>query len=119
MKLLNKLQGKTTGLLQYKDLKGEFHHMELSGEAGTRMLYKGEEYISWSINNYLGLMNHPESIQIATEYTQKYGTSYPHAPRITVGQTKEHDNVEKELSSLLGFQDSMLVQLGYAGLFGY
>ncbi len=78
MKLLNKLQNKTTGLLQYKDLKGEFHHMELSGEAGTRMLYKGEEYISWSINNYLGLMNHTESILIATKYTLSFqkGKSY-------------------------------------------
>ncbi len=46
--------------------------MELSGKAGTRMLYKGEEYISWSINNYLDLMNHTESILIATEYTLSF-----------------------------------------------
>jgi glycine C-acetyltransferase len=37
-----------------------FSFPKLTGELGPRMTFMGKEMLNWSLNNYLGLANHPE-----------------------------------------------------------
>jgi len=46
---------------QHRDrAHGYFAFPKLEGEIGSRMKFRGKEMIVWSLNNYLGLANHPE-----------------------------------------------------------
>ena len=40
--------------------EGYFAFPKLEGSIGNRMLFNGKEVITWSVNDYLGLANHPE-----------------------------------------------------------
>ena len=40
--------------------EGYFVFPKLEGPVSNRMKFKGQEVITWSINDYLGLANHPE-----------------------------------------------------------
>ena len=40
--------------------EGYFAFPKLEGEIGNRMFFQGKEVITWSVNDYLGLANHPE-----------------------------------------------------------
>ena len=45
---------------QYRDKAfGYFMFPKLEGELGPHMRFQGEEVLCWSLNNYLGLANHP------------------------------------------------------------
>ncbi len=47
-------------LEQYRrKAKGYFMFPKLEGEIGPRMIFHEKEVITWSLNNYLGLANHP------------------------------------------------------------
>ena len=115
MNLLQKLGHRTTVLQQYISYRGRLHHLELSGKVSNRMNFEGKEYIVWCINDYLGLMHHPESVNAAVLATEEYGPSYPHSVRLTIGHTSAHDHLEKALTSFIDKEDSMLVNLGYQG----
>lgn len=117
MDLLQKLEHRTTVLQQYISYRGQLHHLELNGKVANRMVFDEKEYIIWCLNDYLGLMHHPESVKAATEVTALYGPSYPHSVRLTIGHTEAHDNLERSLSTFLGQEDAMLVNLGYQGFF--
>ncbi len=117
MDLLQKLEKRITVLQQYNAYRGELHHLELNGKVSNRMMFNEKEYIIWCLNDYLGLMDHPESIKAATEVTELYGPSYPHSVRLTIGHTAAHDKLEASLKSLMGKEDTMLVNLGYQGFF--
>ncbi len=115
MNLLQKLEQRTTVLQQYISYRGSLHHLELKGEVSSRMIFEEKEYIVWCLNDYLGLMNHPESIKIASDITAKYGASYPHSVRLTIGHSSAHDRLESAITSFVDKEDSMLVNLGYQG----
>lgn len=117
MDLLQKLQYRTTVLQQYIDHRGRFHHLELEGQVSNRMFFEGKEHIVWCLNDYLGLMHHPDSIREAAEVTAAYGPSYPHSVRLSVGHSKEHDHLEEALRDFTEQGDAMLVNLGYQGFF--
>jgi len=117
MDLLQKLKNRTTVLQQYINYRGQLHHLELNGKVANRMTFNEQEYIIWCMNDYLGLMDHPESIKAAAEITEVYGPSYPHSVRLTIGHNDRHDQLEQSLSSYLGYEDAMLVNLGYQGFF--
>ena len=117
MNLSQKLAKRTPHLQKYSHYHGTFHHQELEGEVGNRMTFKGDEYIIWCINDYLGLMNNEEAKRIEGEATMKYGAAYPHSTRTTFGHTKYHDQLEKGLSNLMNRESSFLFQLGYLGIF--
>lgn len=117
MDLLQKLEHRTTVLQQYIAYRGSLHHLELKGKISSRMTFDDKEYIVWCLNDYLGLMHHPESVAAATEVTRLYGPSYPHSVRLTIGHTQAHDDLELTLSNFLGREDTMLVNLGYQGFF--
>jgi glycine C-acetyltransferase len=113
MNLLQKLQGRVTVLQEYSNYYRDLHHMELKGKVGSRMKFKGKEHIIWCLNDYLGFMNHPESIKAATKVTSKYGPSYPHSVRLSIGNTALHEELEEELKEMMQMEDAMLVNLGY------
>ncbi len=113
MNLLQKLQRRVTVLQEYSNYYRDLHHMELKGKVGSRMKFKGKEHIIWCLNDYLGFMNHPESIKAATKVTSKYGPSYPHSVRLSIGNSELHEELEEELKAMMNMEDAMLVNLGY------
>lgn len=115
MLLLEKLEKKGSVLQKYINYRGRLHHLELKGKVSNRMIFDNKEYIIWCLNDYLGLMHHPESIEAAAQATTQYGPSYPHSVRLTIGHSSAHDYLEQQLNTLMGYEDSMLVNLGYQG----
>ena len=49
---------------------------KLKKELGPHMKFQGKEILNWSINDYLGLANHPEIRKADAETAAKYGAAY-------------------------------------------
>ena len=95
---------------------GYFSFPKLEGELGPRMKFRGKEMIVWSLNNYLGLVNHPEVRKIDTEAAAKYGMGNPMGARMMSGNTDMHDEREKVLADFTKREDAMLLNFGYQGV---
>jgi len=95
---------------------GYFTFPQLEGPISSRMVFRGKQKIVWSINNYLGLAEHPEVKQVDAEAAKKYGLAYPMGSRMMSGETAAHINLEKELSSFVQKEDAMLLNFGYQGI---
>lgn len=117
MNLSQKLSKRAQHLQRYSHYRGIFHHQELEGEVGNRMMFKGKEHIVWCMNDYLGLMNNAEAKQIEGEATLALGAAYPHSSRHTFGHTQKHDQLETEIADLMQKESAFLFQLGYMGIF--
>ncbi|MFK8104540.1 MAG: aminotransferase class I/II-fold pyridoxal phosphate-dependent enzyme [Saprospiraceae bacterium] len=116
MNYLDKLRQKASHIHQYSSYYGRLHHIEFEGQVASRMKNNGEEYIIWCINDYLGLMNHPLAKQAAAQVTRQYGEAYPHAARITFGNSKAHEQLEAELAQLLNKEATFAFNLGYPAI---
>lgn len=102
---------------QYQDQAHEyFAFPKLEGEIGTRMKFNGKEKIVWSLNDYLGLANHPEVRKADQEAAKKWGLAYPMGARMMSGNTDVHDKLEGEFADFLGKEDVMLLNFGYQGM---
>ena len=99
-----------------KGVHGYFTFPKLEGELGRKMTFRGKECLIWSINNYLGLANHPEVRKADADAAAKWGMAYPMGARMMTGQTSEHEALEAELSDFLGKEDTILVNFGYQGM---
>jgi glycine C-acetyltransferase len=66
---------------------GYFAFPKLEGDIGSRMKFRGKEMIVWSLNNYLGLANHPEVRKIDAEASQQYGLALPMGARMMSGNS--------------------------------
>lgn len=95
---------------------GYFSFPKLEGELGPRMTFRGKEMIVWSLNNYLGLVNHPEVRKIDTEAAAKYGMGNPMGARMMSGNTDKHDELERVLAEFTKREDAMLLNFGYQGI---
>ncbi len=95
---------------------GYFTFPKLEGELGPRMSFRGKEMIVWSLNNYLGLVNHPEVRQVDTDAAAKYGMGNPMGARMMSGNTAKHDELEKVISGFVNREDTMLLNFGYQGI---
>lgn len=95
---------------------GYFTFPILEGELGSRMIFRGQEKIVWSLNNYLGLVNHPEVRKADTEAVEKYGIGNPMGSRMMSGNTKLHEELEKILAEFVSREDAMLLNFGYQGV---
>ncbi len=95
---------------------GYYAFPKLEGELGSRMVFQGKERIVWSLNNYLGLANHPEVRKVDAEAAQEWGLAYPMGARMMSGETKYHEQLERELAEFVGKQDSILLNYGYQGI---
>ena len=95
---------------------GYFTFPKLEGEIGNRMKFRGKDMLVWSINNYLGLANHPEVRKVDKEASCTYGLSLPMGARMMSGNTNLHEQLEEELSSFMQKEDTILLNFGYQGI---
>ncbi len=99
-----------------KQIHGYFAFPKLEGEIAAHMTFRGKEVLAWSLNNYLGLANHPDVRKVDAEAAADYGMAYPMGARMMSGQTVEHEQLEHELAEFLGKEDAFLLNYGYQGM---
>ncbi len=80
------------------------------------MTFHGKEVICWSINNYLGLAEHPEVREADALASAQWGLAYPMGSRMMSGNTDLHDRLEAELAEFVGKEKAVLVNFGYQGI---
>jgi glycine C-acetyltransferase len=95
---------------------GYFAFPKLDGEIGTKMKFRGKEMIVWSLNNYLGLANHPEVRKADADASAQYGLALPMGARMMSGNSDLHEQLEKELAEFVHKEDSILMNYGYQGI---
>jgi len=95
---------------------GYFAFPKLEGEIGSRMKFRGKEMIVWSLNNYLGLANHPEVRKTDAEAAAKYGLATPMGARMMSGNSNDHEALEEDLASFVQKEDAALLNYGYQGM---
>lgn len=93
-----------------------FTFPKLEGELGPHMQFMGKPVLNWSLNNYLGLANHPEVRKADAEASAKWGLAYPMGARMMSGNSDLHEIFEKELAEFVGKKESFLLNYGYQGV---
>ncbi len=117
MDLFDKILQKPGPFGIYSDqADGYFMFPKLEGELGPHMKFMGKERLIWSLNNYLGLANHPEIRKVDADAARDWGMAYPMGARMMSGHTKIHEQLEKELAQFVGKEDSYLLNYGYLGM---
>lgn len=98
-----------------KNSHGYFSFPKLEGPLGSHMTFRGKEVLVWSLNNYLGLANHPDVRHVDAQAAADWGMAYPMGARMMSGQTKYHEQLEDALSEFMGKEDTFLLNYGYQG----
>ena len=80
------------------------------------MKFRGKVKLVWSLNNYLGLANHPEVRRVDAEAAANWGLASPMGARMMSGNTDYHEQLERELSEFVGKEDTYLLNYGYQGM---
>ncbi len=102
---------------QYQKLShGYYSFPKLEGPIGPRMTFRGKMMLNWSLNNYLGLANHPEVMAADAEAAREFGMAAPMGARMMSGQTKWHEELERNLAAFVGKPDAFLLNFGYQGM---
>jgi glycine C-acetyltransferase len=115
--LFDKILNDKGPLGQYqKDAHGYFIFPKLEGEIKSRMIFRGREVLTWSLNNYLGLANHPEVRKADAEGAIEWGLGYPMGSRMMSGQTALHEQLERQLAEFEKKEDAYVVNFGYPGV---
>jgi glycine C-acetyltransferase len=115
--LFKKISKKPGPLGQFRDqAHGYYMFPKLEGELSNRMIFMGKERLIWSLNNYLGLGNHPEVRKVDAEAAREWGLAYPMGARMMSGQTSYHEQLERELADFVGRESSYLLNYGYQGM---
>lgn len=116
--IFERLEKNTGGPIgQYMQLvHGYFAFPKLEGELGPHMRFRGKMMLNWSLNNYLGLANHPEVRKADAAGAQEFGMAAPMGARMMSGQTKYHEQLERELAEFVGKEDAFLLNFGYQGM---
>ena len=96
--------------------EGYFVFPKLEGEISNRMKFQGKDVITWSINDYLGLANHPEVRKVDAEAAAQYGSAYPMGARMMSGHTDLHEKLQIELASFVSKESAYLLNFGYQGM---
>lgn len=96
--------------------KGYYTFPKLEGDIAPRMMFNGKERLTWSLNNYLGLANHPEVRKTDADAAAEYGLAYPMGARMMSGNSTNHELLEQELSDFVQKEDTMLLNFGYQGV---
>lgn len=95
---------------------GYFSFPKLEGEIAPHMNFRGKELLVWSLNNYLGLANHPEVRKADEQGAADFGMAYPMGARMMSGNSKYHEQLEQELAAFVGKPDAFLLNFGYQGM---
>ena len=117
MDLFEKIKKNRGPLGQHaKDAHGYFTFPKLEGEIASKMIFNNKEVICWSINNYLGLSNHPEVRKADADAAKKFGLGIPMGSRMMSGDSLFHEQLEKELAEFSQKEDAILLNFGYQGM---
>ncbi len=100
----------------YEWSHGYFSFPKLEGDIAPRMLFNGKEHLTWSLNNYLGLANHPEIREVDGRAALEYGLAYPMGARMMSGNSAHHETLEQDLAAFVGKEDGYLLNYGYQGM---
>lgn len=95
---------------------GYFAFPKLEGEIGSRMKFRGKEMVIWSLNNYLGLANHPEVRKADADAAAQFGLATPMGARMMSGNSNYHELLEQQLAEFEGKEDAILLNFGYQGM---
>lgn len=95
---------------------GYYAFPKLEGEIAPRMQFRGKQVLNWSLNNYLGLANHPEIRRTDQEAAEKWGLAYPMGARMMSGNSNLLEKFEAQLSDFVGKEDTMVLNYGYQGI---
>lgn len=95
---------------------GYFTFPKLEGELSNRMMFRGKENLVWSLNNYLGLGNHPEVRKADADAAKEWGMAYPMGARMMSGNTEYHEQLERNLAEFIKKPEVMLLNFGYQGV---
>jgi glycine C-acetyltransferase len=98
------------------DAHGYFTFPKLEGPIRPRMMFNGKMKLNWSLNNYLGLANHPEVIKADADAAAQFGMAYPMGARMMSGNSNYHEQLEKDLADFIGKPDVILLNFGYQGV---
>jgi glycine C-acetyltransferase len=98
------------------DSHGYYMFPKLEGEISNRMIFRGKQKLLWSLNNYLGLANHPEVRKADAESAAQYGMALPMGARMMSGNSDNHEKLEAELAAFVGKEDAILLNYGYQGM---
>ncbi|OBX21786.1 glycine C-acetyltransferase [Gelidibacter algens] len=96
--------------------EGYFVFPKLEGQISNRMQFRGKDVITWSINDYLGLANHPEVRKVDAEAAAEYGSAYPMGARMMSGHTTLHEELQNELAAFVNKEAAYLLNFGYQGI---
>lgn len=117
MDIFDRLKQGLGPLGQYsKEAHGYFTFPKLEGEIKSRMIFRGKEVLTWSLNNYLGLANHPEVRKADADGAAQYGMGYPMGARMMSGNSTLHETLEAQLAEFVGKEDAYLLNFGYQGM---
>ncbi len=117
MDIFKKIAEKTSPLGKYYEAgHGYYLFPKLEGEISNKMIFNGSEKLIWSLNNYLGLANHPEVRKTDAEATARFGLAYQMGARMMSGQTVYHEQFEKEIAEFMGKESAYLLNYGYQGM---
>lgn len=116
MDIFEKVKNRRGPLGQFADIAdGYFAFPELEGEIGNKMIFRGKERLVWSLNNYLGLANHPEVREADAKAAAEFGMAYQMGARMMSGQTKYHAQFEKMAAEYMEKEAAYLLNFGYQG----
>jgi glycine C-acetyltransferase len=96
--------------------EGYYVFPKIEGPISNKMKFRGKEVITWSINDYLGLANHPEIRQIDADAAAEWGAAYPMGARMMSGHTTQHEELQNELASFVNKEAAYVVNFGYQGM---
>ena len=117
MNILDKLQTRLGPLGDHAHYAhGYYAYPRLEGEISNKMIFNGKEKLVWSLNNYLGLANHPEVRAADREGARRYGLAYPMGARMMSGNTELHESFEAEIADYVCKEDAFLLNYGYQGM---
>ena len=96
--------------------EGYFAFPKLEGPISNRMNFNGKEVITWSVNDYLGLSNHPKVRKADADAAAQYGSAYPMGARMMSGHTSMHEKLEADLASFVSKESAYVLNFGYQGI---
>ena len=99
-----------------KEAHGYYTFPKLVGEISPEMEFRGKTKLVWSLNNYLGLANHPEVRRVDAEAAKEYGMALPMGARMMSGNSDIHEKLEAELSDFESKEATILLNFGYQGI---
>jgi glycine C-acetyltransferase len=115
--LFEKLQNDRGPLGKHSSIAhGYFAFPKLEGAISPHMKFRGKDVLNWSLNNYIGLANHPEVREADAQGAADYGLAYPMGARMMSGNSNLIETFENQLASFMGKEDAMVLNFGYQGI---